>query len=307
MAQSPFVEGTDVQWAWDSTSLGWFKECPYKYYLHMIEGWRYRGESVHLDFGIFYHQSLEAYDRAKAKGLPHEQCLHIAVRIAMEATWIDVKPWRLSKTLDLSDRNSVKCRENLIHSVVWYLEKFQHDTAELIIKNGMPALEQHFLVDIGERDGIPYALCGYLDKGVTFGGIAFTMDRKTTATTLGDNYYGRFDPDNQMSLYTVVARIIRKEPIQGVIVDACQVAVGFSRFGRSIVQKTSQQLEELIPDLDYWLALARYYAYHKYWPRNDKSCFLCSFNKICRKSPSVRRKFLESDYEHRPWNPLELR
>ena len=23
----PFYEGTKVQWAWDSTSLGWLKEC----------------------------------------------------------------------------------------------------------------------------------------------------------------------------------------------------------------------------------------------------------------------------------------
>ena len=53
----PFHEGTKVQWAWDSTSLGWLKECPRKYQYHMIEQWRGRGESIHLEYGILYHSN----------------------------------------------------------------------------------------------------------------------------------------------------------------------------------------------------------------------------------------------------------
>lgn len=57
---SPFIDGTKVQYAWDSTSLGWLKECPRKYQYHMLEGWSGRGESIHLEFGILYHGALES-------------------------------------------------------------------------------------------------------------------------------------------------------------------------------------------------------------------------------------------------------
>lgn len=297
---SPFLEGTHAQWAWDSTSLGWFKECPYKYYLNMIEGWRAKGEQVHLDFGIFYHRALEHYDLQRAAGCSHDMALEAAVEKALCLTWINGKPWRLSKTLDASDKTSLKCRENLIRTVVWYLDKFKDDPAKTVISDGKPMVEQHFQLDIGNG----YALCGYLDRVVEFQGLPFVMDRKSTASTLSDHYFARFDPDNQMSLYTFVAQVIFKNPIKGVIVDAAQVAVGFSRFVRKIISKTPDQIDEWLKDLRQWLAQARHYATIGYWPRNDKSCAFCTFREICNKSPSVRQKFLESNFERHPWNPL---
>src|SRR5215510_6557569 len=80
---SPFLPNSQIQWAWDSTSLGWFKECPYKYYLHMIEGWRAKGESAHLDFGIFYHQALENYDRRLVEGMSHDDAVIDSVNLGV--------------------------------------------------------------------------------------------------------------------------------------------------------------------------------------------------------------------------------
>jgi len=62
----PFHDGTKVQWAWDSTSLGWLKECPRKYQYHMIEQWRGRGESIHLEYGILYHAVRGQWERSRA-------------------------------------------------------------------------------------------------------------------------------------------------------------------------------------------------------------------------------------------------
>ena len=45
-APSPF-SAPGVQWAWDSTSLGTFKDCPRKYFYTLVMGYRARGESVH--------------------------------------------------------------------------------------------------------------------------------------------------------------------------------------------------------------------------------------------------------------------
>jgi hypothetical protein len=66
-APSPFVEGTQLQFAWDSTSLGYLKECPRKYFYTIVEGWRGKGQSVHLEFGGLYHKALEEYDKLRAR------------------------------------------------------------------------------------------------------------------------------------------------------------------------------------------------------------------------------------------------
>ena len=47
----PFLPGTYVQWAWDSTCLGLIKTCPRLYQYTMIDGYVAKGESIHLRFG----------------------------------------------------------------------------------------------------------------------------------------------------------------------------------------------------------------------------------------------------------------
>lgn len=302
---SPFVPGTRYQWAWDSTSLGWLKECPRKYFYHMVEGFRSKGESVHLEYGILYHGALEDYEKLKALGRDHDTAVKAVVNDILHKTWRDGVPWRASIDLPIEDKTSLKSRENLVRTVVWYLDKFKDDPAKTKVHpvTGFPMIELHFQFEIG--DG--YSLCGYLDRIVEFQGEPFVMDRKTTTTTLGSYYFEQYDPDNQMSFYTVASQVAFKTPVKGVIVDAAQIAVGFSRFVRSFVFKTGDQIDEWMLDLRYWLEQAKTFAEANYWPMNDKSCHKyggCPFRDICNKSPSVRNRFLETAFERRPWNPL---
>jgi hypothetical protein len=302
---SPFLDGTKVQWAWDSTSLGWLKECPRKYQYHMLEGYVGRGESIHLEFGILYHEALEAYEIYRFNGMEHEEALTHVVRDVLGATWRDGAPWRAIKDLQPEDKASLKNREFLVRTVVWYLEKFKDDPAQTMAhpETGKPMVELHFQFEIDP----PYTLCGYLDRIVTFQDQPFVMDRKTTTTTLGSYYFEQYDPDNQMSLYTIASQIAFRTPVRGVIVDAAQIAVGFSRFVRSFIFKTPDQIDEWMKDLKIWLRQAELYAEADYWPQNDKSCHKfwgCPFREICSKSPSVRDKFLESNFQRRAWNPL---
>lgn len=308
--QSPFLAGTKIQYAWDSTSLGWLKECPRKYQYHMIEGWVGRGESVHLEYGILYHEALELFDRLRAAGTPHDDALIQVIRQTLIDTWREGRPWRASLDLPSDDKASLKSRENLVRTIVWYIDKFRDDPAQtLILPSGKPMVELHFQfeIDFSYNMSTHYALCGYLDRIVEFQGEPFVMDRKTATTTLGSYYFEQFEPDNQMSLYTVASQIAFKTPVRGVIVDAAQIAVGFSRFVRSFVFKTPDQIDEWMKDLKIWLRLAERFAEANYWPQNDKSCHKyggCPFRGICSKSPSVRDKFLESSFVKREWNPL---
>lgn len=326
MSDSPFLPGTDIQIAWDSTSLGWFKECPRKYQYSMILGLRSKGDSVHLVFGQWYHSCLEQYDKFRSTGMDHDQSMIEVVNNAMIMTWGDGKP--------ITFDNPNKTRETLIRSVIWYLDHFKDDPAQtVILANGKPAVELSFRMELDYGPGKkiipltvdeitkgqtiqqvtasrPYVLCGHLDRVVNFSGGAYVMDRKTSSTTITSNYFDQYDPDNQMSLYTLAAKVIYQTPVKGVIIDAVQVAVGFSRFSRGFTYRTDAQIEEWLADTKGWFALAERYASEGYWPMNDKSCHKyggCPFRKVCSKSAEVRQKFLDSDFIAHPWNPLETR
>jgi hypothetical protein len=86
-APSPFVEGTQLQFAWDSTSLGYLKECPRKYFYTIVEGWRGKGQSVHLEFGGLYHKALEEYDKLRAREDPHDETLAAVVSHVLWASY----------------------------------------------------------------------------------------------------------------------------------------------------------------------------------------------------------------------------
>ena len=319
---SPFLPGTSIQFAWDSTSLGWLKECPRKYKYSMIDQWRTKSDSVHLDFGRWYHAGLELYDKYRATGASHDEALDHVVMTAMRWTWNypeDADATGDPGTPWASDHPN-KTRETLIRSLIWYVDHFKEDPAQtVILANGKPAVELTFKMELDwgpdengrlQTKDQPYLLCGHLDRVVSFAGGTYVMDRKTTTTTVAANYFDQYDPDNQMSLYTLAAKVIYQTPVQGVIIDAVQIAVGFSRFSRGFTYRTDSQIEEWLADSRAWFALAEHYATEGYWPMNDKSCHKyggCPFRKVCSKAPEIRDKFLESDFTKKEWNPLVAR
>ena len=235
---SPFIEGTRIQWAWDSTCLGLFKTCPRKYQYKILLGWT-RGTGIHLRWGQELHSALEDYDRSRIHGVRHDDAVHDVVR-ALLTRIQDWDPEPRTKSEEL------KTKDHLLRSVVWYLEHYNPDPAEtVVLASGKPAVELSFRfeLDFGPQDYEgevkdflelghfrSYSLCGHLDRVVSYGGDMFVMDRKTTTTTLGSYYFEKFDTDNQMSLYTLAGQVLLKSPIKGVIIDGIQVAVGFSRF-----------------------------------------------------------------------------
>lgn len=305
------------QIAIDSTSLGAAKSCPKLYELSIIMGYTTKHEGIDLRFGSEYHSALEQYDRLRAQGASHEEAEHGAVRHALIRTWdFDLKrPWN-------SD-NTRKNRETLIRTVVWYLEQFEHDPLEtVILASGKPAVELSFQIDladvgiVSQLSGESYRLCGHIDRLVRFAGGVWIVDRKTTKSALDDEYFIRYSPDNQMSLYALAGQVIYGEPISGIIIDAAQVGVGFSRFRRQPIPRTKEQLEEWLFDLRFKLREMEGYAKAGYWPHNDKACnsyisqtnpYGCAFRPICGMIAPLRQKHLDAMYVRRVWDPLQSR
>jgi len=295
---SPIFHGP-YQIIWNSTSLNALKDCAYKYKLQILDGWWSKDANIHITFGLAYHKAIEIYHFARARGASHDLATLEAVKRAMHDTWPDM-------LLD-----SKKSRQNLIRTIVWYLEQFGEDDPieTLILTNGEPAVEVTFAVDLGvaSPSGDNYSLAGHLDRIGRFAGDLYYTDLKTTGAALGDYYFENFSPDNQMSCYSFAGKIHTNLPLKGGIIDAAQILVGGSRFQRGFVNRTEAQLEEWRDDLHFWLSLAEVYAKREHYPMNDRSCRMCDFKRICAMDPKVRESFLASNFSKRVINPLEVR
>ena len=293
-------QNPQLQIAWDSTSLGLLKTCPRKYFLTMIENWHQKNQSLHLDFGIFYHKALEEYDKARAAGLSYDSGVELSVRRALE----------ISRGF-IGD--NYKNRQTLIRAIVWYLEHFREDTAQtIILANGKPAVELSFKMELplSSPDGSPYLACGHLDRAVEWQDQVYIMDRKTTKGQVGSFYFDKYSPNNQMSMYSLAGKVVLGREAAGIIIDAVQLAVGFARFARGIVNRTKGQLDEWLDDTLLWIKMAERFADDGYWPMNDQSCDMyggCAFRQVCSKDASVRKNFLEADFVKRVWDPLVSR
>jgi PD-(D/E)XK nuclease superfamily len=303
------VKLPQLQLAWDSSSLSILKECPRKYQLSIIKGYAARLENAHLTWGRVYHSSLELYDRLRAKGWDFESSEREALKHSLIATWdFDLnRPWN-------SDINT-KTRETLARSVVWYLETFKDDPVEtVILSNGNAAVEVSFRFDpqIATRTtGEHFLICGHLDKLGRFERRVYILDRKSTKNQLSEDFFLQFNPHTQMSTYDIGGSFIfREEPIEGIIIDAVQTGVGFSRYQRGFTHRTEDLRAEWLRTTEYWLLTAEYLA-RKYgeddWPTNDSACFGCQFRRVCAENPKMRQQVLDTGFVKRDWNPLVSR
>lgn len=320
---SPYLPGTQIQFAWDSTSLGYIKTCPRLYQYTMLEGWNPKEDSIHLRFGIEYHKALEEYDQYKIAGANHEDSVCEAIRLLL----IRIHDWHP----DITSRvGNTKNTRTLVQLIIDYLDKFKDDPARTVIReNGKAATEVSFRfeLDFGpltqdpgwdQKSGIigqPYVLCGHLDRVVNFNDNIFVMDRKTTSIEPSTYYFAQYSPNNQMTLYTLAGQVVLGALVKGVIIDAAQVKLDKpNAYGRGFTFRTPAQLEEWVQDLKIHLHMAEQYATINYWPQNDTACDKfggCRFRGVCSKDPGVRKQFLKADFNQLPpeerWNPLKPR
>jgi hypothetical protein len=309
---SPFLPGTKIQFAVDSTSIGYLKTCAQLYYLTVIEGWVPKEESIHLRFGQEYHQAIYDFEVARAAGLSFED----ALRLTMQQLLVRIRDWDPDPTLRAS---ASKNKAQLLHLIVAYCDNYRDDPYKtVILENGRPAVELTFKFELdwgpsqGDRN---YLLCGHLDRVVSFNDSIFVLDHKTSSNSLTDYYFNQYSPNNQMTLYSFAGKVVLDSPIAGVVIEAVQIAIDKPmKFERRPTYRSDAIIDEWLDDLEYHLANAEAFAQAGYWPRNDTACGMyggCRFREICSRPAAVRERFLKSDFIQLPsqkrWNPLANR
>ncbi len=294
-----------VQVVWDATSLDLASACPRKYFYRMIRGLRPKEASVHLLFGGIYASALEHFYKHRALGLSVNEALREVVREAMIASW-DADAG-LPKTFD----DPKKTRIALLRTIIWYVEQFANETQDGLrtyhLTDGKPAVELSFSLEFAPS--IVY--CGHLDRVVQMGDELYVMDQKTTGGTVGPYYFNTFAPSNQMSGYAFAGQVILKSPVRGVIIDAAQIAVNYTRFERGITSRSKDQLEEWFASTVWSIQSFQYLSEmagenEQKWPMNPTACSNyggCEFRNLCSRSPKVRENFIKSDFVPHNWDP----
>lgn len=329
-APSPFISGTKIQYAIDSTSLGAMKLCPRYYQYTILEGWMPKEESIHLRFGIEYHSAIQDYENLRAEGLDFNDAVRETMgRLLIRSHKFDPDP--STKAGQYKNPNSLR------QLVVDYLDEFgRGDPCKTyILANGKPAVELSFRWELDWGPNCseavsnptnpsdqpntaslqPYLLCGHLDRVVSYNDDLFVLDHKTTTMSAGDWYMQQWSPNNQMTLYALAGKVVLNAPMRGVIIEAAQILLEKpNKFTRGFAYRSDQIIHEWLSDLEITLELAQHYAKANHWPMNDTACGMyggCKFQKVCSKNPEVRKHYLNADFtqldEDLRWNPLKPR
>lgn len=307
-----------LQYAWDATSISTAQTCLRKYEFQRL-GWRKKGLNANLRFGQHYATALEHYYKHVHSGMDPEDAIDEVVLEALKDTWdTQIVDADMAEILQMEQGteysgpwesgDNLKNRENLIRTIVWYVDHFKDDPAPVItLSDGKPAVEYSFSLEVD--NGIVFA--GHIDRLVTYADNPYVMDQKTTRNTIGPFYWKGFKPNTQMSMYTFAGQAIYGSPVKGVIIDAVQIAVGFSRFERGFTFRTPSELDEWYDNTMYWIETARTATQNQEFHMNPESCTKyggCPFQSVCEKSPDVRLNFLKADFEQSaPWDPLKVR
>jgi hypothetical protein len=307
-----------VQHAWDSSSLSTYLRCPRRYFYTYICNYRPLNESYDLVFGTLFHRAMEEYHLEKlSRG--HAEAQILGLQALLRAAWNEqtLSYWKSES----SNKNLWNC----LRAFIWHTEHFafEPDFQTTLLGKKLYAVELPFTFDLNLKvNGISASYCGHLDRVVDTASGRWVVDYKTTTKTLTGSYFDTYNPSTQLPGYAVAASIVFHEPVQGVIIDAMQVGVDFTRCGRSHLRLGTERAEEWMHNAHGWVEDAMLVASSatlspdaedlksfavlnaKHWRMNTESCFICPFKEVCRTTPSLRGDLLDLEFTTSVWDPI---
>ena len=281
----PQFNADGIQTVWNASALTDWLKCPRYYSYRWLYNLTEIEESPHLRFGSIFAEALLVFYKERALGAAREEAIRHSVRFALRAS------------LGWNSDHNLKNRFTLIRTLVWYFEEYADDLPVYSDING-PAVERTFRIEIDGGN----ALVGTLDRVVVYSDAIWIVDQKTPGSSLGPHYFRDWDLSDQMFNYTFAGQMLFGEAISGVIIDAAQIAVGFTRFGRSPTYRTKSQLAEWYDETMLHIEDAQRAARESRFPRRLTSCGMyggCAFRNICAKSPESRKNFIAGSFKER--------
>lgn len=298
--------------------------CKRKFYYSHVRALEGRGATPKdLVFGDAVHRGLEAWEKRVAAGASQ------ALEETLEEFYQETAGWDEGVMLAPKDR------AGLFRLLTWYAEQFPPEDDPVrplsISPDGGLATEVPFRVSLGflaEKLGVrlpylgswpePPKLVGRLDGLVSAPSGNWIRDRKTTAKHLSGFYLDQYAPNIQFSIYDMVGQALLPElALRGVLLEAMQIGVNFTRFTRMEFERFPGQAAETL------VAIAKIFREMSWaglgaeedlrvedFPLNESACMLggrgCEFRALCNTHPALREEEIKRLYSPReiPWDPL---
>ena len=291
---------------WDATTLAAFMLDPLTYYWKYVQGYRSREPSVDLLWGTawdrsmaYYHNLRGRYDRKRALEESIAFTIEHARKVDLDAVAAESKYKARKKNL-----------ATLIRSLVWYDD--EHGDYDIYEPHFAQPTQVRLPLPMTTLDGEQYWMVANYDQIVQdrIDGQLWVGERKSTTDTIGAKYWEQFDPCVQTSVYDWACSQSTAEPIVGVLMEAVQTAVGFSRFAHHEIRRTPQQRALWEKTMCYWIRQAEYITRDDCWEVAANVAgqrWESATRRIQRRSPAVWEGLLKSEMIKRePWNPLEV-
>jgi hypothetical protein len=267
----------------DASSLDDLMACPKYYHYKKVMALKPKHNKASTQWGNIVHKGLERYDECILEGMDWDD----AVREAVKATLVECK--------DHDDtKDNARTTETAVRAIVWYADRYKDDTlvtAEL--HDGAPATEIRFEVPIPDTN---YRFSGRIDRIVWADDELFLLDRKTTKQSLSGYYFKDYELSLQVQAYIWASKRFLDLPVAGLLIDAIQTGVNFTRFNRSPFFISDGRLDEFEELLRHHIDMLEWYHDKNYWPRNFTSCGRyggCQFAPICSMAPHRRQIWLK--------------
>ena len=291
-----------IQWAFDATSLSDASSCMFKYYMHIVMGYKTKDSSGNLIFGGLFAAALEHF--------------YLETSGKFDDRVADTLHYVLKQTYDWEVKAPIafqagqKTRFTLCRAVVQYLDYYEKNPGEHAIKlfhlaDGSPAIELSFTVEIPDTDIV---LCGHEDRIVEYADAYFWMDQKTTNMKLTPFFFNMYNPSMQTFLYTYVGPIVLDVPISGGIIDGVSVTASGTEFARQTVPVNHLLMDEWLEDTKLLIEQIKEANHTGHYRRNFNACRQfgrCNFYDYCHGTPGLRQAELETNFtQPEPWDPI---
>ncbi len=282
----------------DNTMLKDYKDCPRRYFLRHIKGWRKEGTGTALVFGLSWHAAMDIVWEHFGK-CDDRELLTLAAG-EFDRTWVECG---LPLDMDLEQLEKFAPRTPMVarEMLVGYLEKRRHilENCELV------ACEQPFAVPLPMDSAAPGSTwyAGRLDKVFRHQGSLIVGEHKSTTEYKIDGgfktqYLQSWYLDSQIMGYLYGGGLFF-EGLEQVWVDAALVHKKVHDAFKFIpVSHKFSMLEQWIHDVLEWVhrvyrdeeKFALYGNLRKgIFPKQQESCVgkygMCQFVDICRTEP----------------------
>lgn len=279
---------------WDSTSINAFQKDPVEYYYRYVEGWTEPEPNINLVWGTCWDACTKRYHNTNSC----KEAVELAIDLANEHD--------LDQVAAESNKANKKNLATLIRSVVWYDEWF----VEMEPYKPLPLEKDKYKIElpITAPTGEPYYMIVNFDQLAEDEYLnKIVVERKSTTTTLSPHYFQQYDPSVQINTYDWAAAELFGT--SGLMVEAVQTAVGFSRFDTHTVWRNNAQREHWLNCLIYTIKQAEKLAISGAWHdamNLGTQRWESFYRNMERKPQAMWEGMLNVELEKRsPWNPME--